>query len=159
MPLFLKNTNMPARRYIILAWVIAFFPTLLISAVVQSIFETKNDLMGQGKVPAFIVFIGMVVFAPVVETIIMAIVIWILRRFTRKDFKIIIFSAIFWAILHSLSWLPWGFIIFWPFIVFSAAYVYWSRKSVIKALMITTCIHAMVNFIPGVLTFIYLVTR
>lgn len=148
----LKNTDVHPAKYIVRAWLIAFVPTLFIAAIVGSLFSLEKDLMGRDVVPRSVVFLSMVAGAPIVETLLMMAVFWILTRATKNPSRLIIYSATLWALFHSVFWMPWGLIVFWPFVVFSASYVFWRMKSVGKAFAITVSVHAMQNLIPGLLT-------
>jgi hypothetical protein len=60
-------------------------------------------------------------------------------------------SAFTWACLHSLAAPTWGFSVFWPFFVFSVAFLEWEKKSKLKAICIVTLIHLCQNLIPALI--------
>lgn len=148
----LTNTDVSPVKYIVKAWLIAFLPTIVVGTIVTQFFEPKENLLGQESMSAPLVFASVVVFSPIVETLLMMVLFWILKKMTKKPSRLIVSSTIIWACLHSLAWAPWGLVVFWPFIVFSTSYVYWRRKSILKAFAITTSVHAMQNLIPGIIT-------
>jgi hypothetical protein len=108
-------------------------------------------MMGRDTQPVHVAFLGMVVFSPVLETLLMRVVFWFLRKITQVPLKLVVWSAILWALLHSLAWLPWGIIVFWGFVVFSTCYLSWEKVSRSKAFWITSATHAMLNLIPAML--------
>jgi len=148
----LTITDLSPLKYIFKAWIIAFVPTILIGLVVGLVCEPKENMMGQDTMSIPVVFFGMVVFSPIVETLLMMVVFWFLRKFTQVSVKLVIWSAILWAILHSTAWLPWGLIVLWGFVVFSICYLSWEKVSRWRAFWITSATHAMLNLIPAVLT-------
>jgi len=138
--------------YLVVLLIIAFVPTILIALVVGLVCEPRENMMGQNTMSIPAVFFGMVVFSPIVETLLMMVVFWFLRKFTQVLLKLAVWSAVLWALFHSLAWLPWGVIVFWAFVVFSICYLSWEKVSRSRAFWITSATHAMLNLIPGILT-------
>jgi hypothetical protein len=93
---------------------------------------------------------ALVVFSPVVETLIMGSVLLLLLRFARPAVAIAA-SAIGWGIAHSMVAPMWGLVIWWPFLVFSTLFVAWQRRSLLLAFIIPMCVHALQNLIPALL--------
>ena len=60
----------------------------------------------------------LVVFAPVVETLIMGGVLLILLRLVSPAVAVIL-SSLGWGIAHSMGAPTWGLVIWWPFLIFS----------------------------------------
>jgi len=94
------------------------------------------------------ILVAMCVFAPIVETFGLAIVIVVLRRFMKRTEYVPLVAALFCAGLHSLAKPLWGIEIFWAFLIFSLCYVTWARKSVWQALGLTALLHALHNLLP-----------
>jgi hypothetical protein len=105
----------------------------------------KLDRRFQG-VAGPLLFFGMVVSAPVVETLMMSPILWVLSRIVAKPVPLAALSAAVWAGLHSLAAPAWGLIVAWPFYVFSRAYLAWRPYGWWKAVGVTACIHAFQNF-------------
>jgi hypothetical protein len=147
----LTTTDVSPLKYIFRAWIIALVPTILIGLVVGLVCEPKENMMGRDTQPVHVAFLGMVVFSPVLETLLMRVVFWFLRKITQVPLKLVVWSAILWALLHSLAWLPWGIIVFWGFVVFSTCYLSWEKVSRWRAFWITSATHAMLNLIPAML--------
>jgi hypothetical protein len=93
---------------------------------------------------------ALVVFSPVVETLIMGAVLLVLLRFLSPPAAIIV-SAIGWGIAHSSVAPIWGLIIWWPFLIFSTLFVTWRSRSLLVAFVLPMCVHALQNVIPALL--------
>jgi len=97
------------------------------------------------------VFFVMCVFVPVVETLLMAIVIFALQRAALRPTWVPWVSALIWAVLHSLAEPTWGLGIFWSFVIFSLCFVTWVKKSWWLAIAMTAMLHALHNLFPALL--------
>jgi hypothetical protein len=93
---------------------------------------------------------ALVVFSPVVETMIMGTVLLVLLRFLSPAVAIIV-SAIGWGIAHSTVAPIWGLIIWWPFLIFSTLFVAWRSRSLVLAFAIPMAVHALQNLVPALL--------
>jgi hypothetical protein len=94
-------------------------------------------------------FLGVVIFSPVVETLMLAFLVMLLRKIFRSDRNVALASAAVWAVLHSLITIRWGFSVFVSFYMMTLCYLVWSRSSVFRALLITAAIHASINLVPS----------
>lgn len=90
----------------------------------------------------------LVVFAPVVETFIMAGFLTLFLRFMKPQYAIAL-SSIGWGVAHSLQALGWGLVIWWPFLIFSTLYVVWRQRGVMAGIAVVACTHAAQNLIPA----------
>ena len=97
-----------------------------------------------------VAFLALVLFAPLVETLIMAGVLSLLARFLTPTFAVLA-SALLWGIAHSLQAAVWGLVIWWPFLIFSTLYMVWRERSVGAALGVVTATHALQNLGPALL--------
>ena len=93
-------------------------------------------------------FALLVLFAPLVETLIMAAGLSILARFLSPTLAVLT-SAALWGIAHSLQATVWGLVIWWPFVIFSTLYMVWRERSVSAAIAVATATHALQNLVPG----------
>ena len=93
-------------------------------------------------------FFLLVVFAPLVETLIMAGLLSLLLRFFTPATSILL-SALAWGVAHSSMALGWGLVIWWPFLIFSMLYVVWRQRGFWIAVSIATTTHALQNLAPG----------
>ncbi len=94
------------------------------------------------------VFLLLFLFAPLVETLIMAAVLSILARFMSPTAAVLA-SAGLWGIAHSLQAAAWGLVIWWPFVIFSTLYMTWRERSVWAALGVASATHALQNLLPA----------
>ena len=94
------------------------------------------------------VFLLLFLFAPLVETLIMAVVLSILARFVSPTAAVLT-SAALWGVAHSLQAAAWGLVIWWPFVIFSTLYMVWRQRSVLAALGVATATHALQNLLPA----------
>jgi hypothetical protein len=96
------------------------------------------------------VFFLVVVFAPVVETMIMGAALLLLRNFLTPTQAVLV-SAVGWGIAHSTAAPAWGLVIWWPFLVFSTLFLTWRSRSVLAALGMAAATHALHNLLPALL--------
>jgi membrane protease YdiL (CAAX protease family) len=142
LPDFLFDTDRAKHSYILRLWLLALLPSLLLSGLIGLVLPGAEgpDLVTEGSVPLLLI----VVVAPLLETLIMGAVLVVLRRFLGFG-PAVITSALLWAIAHSLSAPIWGLVVWWPFLVFSAAFLVWRRAGWAVAIGIVTAAHAMQN--------------
>ena len=144
-------------RYVLRVWPIAIVPTLLIAMTASSLAQLvgadflfeENQWRDLTDMPGWLLLLNVVIVAPVLETLLMAPLMYLLLRFLPKRRHAVLASALFWAVLHGLSAPIWGICIFWTFIVFSTAFVVWREVSFWHAVGVTTAIHAVNNAFAG----------
>jgi hypothetical protein len=129
-------------------WLTAF-PVSILFAILGSL------ILPQAQQPQFqanggLAVFALVIFSPVVETLIMGAVLLVLLRFFSPTTAILV-SAIGWGIAHSSVAPIWGLVIWWPFLVFSTLFVTWKDRSLGIAFAIPMCVHALQNLIPALL--------
>src|SRR5688572_470719 len=95
-------------------------------------------------------FVLLVLFAPVVETLIMAFFLEVMLRLKVPPTAAILLSSAGWGIAHSLAAPAWGLVIWWPFLIFSTLYVTWRKRSLLAALAMPAAAHALHNLLPGI---------
>ena len=95
-----------------------------------------------------VVFLLLFLFAPLVETLIMAAVLSLLVRFVTPTVAVLS-SALLWGIAHSLQAAAWGLVIWWPFVIFSTLYLVWRQRGVLAAIGVATATHALQNLLPA----------
>ena len=129
-------------------WVAAAIPGLLLGMLVARLLPTagRPDI----AIPGIGSLLLFVVFSPVVETLIMALV---LEGFllVLPPIAAILLSSVGWGIAHSLAAPAWGLIIWWPFLIFSTLYVTWRGEGRVKALAIVAAVHGLNNLVPALL--------
>ena len=118
-----------------LAYTIAkFAPTL-----------AKPDFAGLTGVTALL---ALVVFSPLIETLIMGGVLVILQKFLSPAGSILT-SALLWGLVHSLGAASWGFAIWWPFLIFSTLFVVWRQRGFWAGIAVACTTHALQNLVPA----------
>ncbi|HEV2079941.1 MAG TPA: CPBP family glutamic-type intramembrane protease [Allosphingosinicella sp.] len=152
LPPFVSDTTQPKALYILKGWLLTILPSIAL-AVLISIISTA--IAGGAQGPSFpqrgpLLAFLLVLFAPVVETLIMVPPLLLLNRLFGPTAAAIL-SAIGWAVAHSLQVPIWGFIIWWPFFVFSVILLVWREKSLLTGMLIVIAIHALQNAIPALL--------
>lgn len=100
--------------------------------------------------PAWLIAFAYIVFAPVVETIAMALALSLLLRWLSPASAVLV-SAVGWGILHSTVAPAWGLIIWWPFLIFSTLFVVWRTRGFWTGVGVATAAHMLQNLIPGLL--------
>ena len=135
-------------RAVAVAWLTAF-PISIAFALLGSL------LLPQAEQPQFgvnggVAVFALVIFSPVVETLIMGAVLLLLLRMMPATAAILV-SAIGWGIAHSTAAPIWGLVIWWPFLVFSTLFVTWRGRSLSLAFVLPMATHMLQNLIPALL--------
>jgi hypothetical protein len=153
LPAFIADTQQPKVLYVLKGWLLTLLPSLVLAALVGIVFTA---LFGEPKEPEFpkvgaplLIFL-LVVFAPVLETLVMVPPLLILNRLFGPA-PAAALSALGWAIAHSMKAPIWGFVIWWPFFVFSAIILAWRRKGLMTGMLIVMAIHGMQNAVPALM--------
>jgi hypothetical protein len=133
---------------VVTAWATSFFPSIALSLLISQVFPEAAH--PEFNLPPGLVIFAVVVFAPVVETLIMGTVLLILLRFLSPVTAIIV-SALGWGIAHSLQVPVWGLTIWWPFLVLSTLFVAWRERSLWLAFALPMVAHGMQNLFPALL--------
>jgi len=134
-------------RAVAVGWLTAF-PVSMIFALLAAILPGAKP--PEFHVTGVMALFGMVIFSPIVETLVMGAVLLVLLRFLSPTAAILT-SAIGWGIVHSLIAPAWGLAIWWPFLVFSTLFVTWRSRSLGLALLLPMLTHAAQNLIPSLL--------
>lgn len=100
-----------------------------------------------GRSVAFRELFGVVIFAPIAETFLLALGLQVLHRVNSRPLVAITASAVAWGLLHALVAPVWFFGTVWSFFVFSAAYFGWRPHSFRHAFVAAAVPHALLNFI------------
>jgi len=135
-------------RAIAAGWLTAF-PISMAFAALGALMLPQAE-QPQFGVNGLAAIFALVVFSPVVETLIMGSVLLVMLRLVPAAVAIAA-SAIGWGIAHSMVAPIWGLVIWWPFLVFSTLFVAWQRRSLLLAFAIPMCVHALQNLIPALL--------
>lgn len=135
-------------RYVAVAWACAFFPSLLLSALASGLLPDAGPAFPE--VHPFLLLFLLVVFAPVIETLIMGAVLLILERIVGF-FPAVVMSSVGWGVAHSLQATAWGLVIWWPFLIFSIVFLTWRRRNLALAFGVPMLVHGLQNLGPALL--------
>ena len=146
--IFPKSLREPRRAWLVipLAWLFCIVPSLGLAYLVQNM-APQLDLP-EFPVKGHVGFLALAVFAPVVETFILAVIVTILRFFLSPTWTVFL-SAAGWGIAHSLSAAAWGLVVWWPFLIMSMLYLVWRQRSFWLAIAIPAAVHMMQNAGPA----------
>ena len=139
----------PARA-IFIAWALSIAGSFALAAVGRFIAPHLASPQFP-EMPVAALLLLMVVFAPVLETLIMAAVLEILLRLRVPPAAAILLSTLGWAVAHSMQAAAWGLVIWWPFLIFSTLYVVWRQRGYVAALAVPAAAHALQNLLPALL--------
>ena len=129
-------------------WLAAFPLSIAIAALVYAIAPAAQG--PEFEVGGTVAILALVVFSPVLETLIMGGMLSLLLRFLPPRLAVLA-SAIGWGVAHSLAAPIWGLIIWWPFLIFSTQFVTWRQRSLGLALAVPMLTHALQNLGPSLL--------
>ena len=150
LPRSVREPQEPVRA-ILTGYLLTFVGSILLSATVQGILALVGSTAPR-EVPDFgsgwMMLFGVVVVAPVVETLIMASVLSALLTLVSPSVAIVV-SAVGWGIAHSLLAPTWGLVIWWPFLIFSTLFVVWRERGWGTALAVPAGAHALHNLVPA----------
>jgi membrane protease YdiL (CAAX protease family) len=146
---FLPATMREPRRAwlaILTGWMFSIVGSIALAALSRAIAPSLPPPEFPMKGP--MAFFLLVVFAPVIETLIMAGLLSLLLRFLSPATSILL-SALAWGVAHSSMALGWGLVIWWPFLIFSTLYVVWRQRGFWIAVGVAAMTHALQNLAPG----------
>lgn len=146
LPSFLFDTGQPKTVYVLKAWLLTFLPSLVLGAVVTGLAPGAQtpEFGGTG----IGVYLLLVLFAPVTETLLMVPPLLLLNRLFGET-AAILGSALLWGLLHSAAVPIWGLIIWWPFLIFSAIIMAWRQRSLATGMVLVIAVHALQNGVAG----------
>ena len=129
-------------------WLLSILGSLALAALSRGIAPElpTPEFPMKGMLALFL----LVVFAPVLETLIMAGFLSLLLRFLSPAAAILV-SAAGWGIAHSLQAVGWGLVIWWPFLIFSALYVVWRQRGFWAGVGVAATTHALQNLGPALI--------
>ena len=148
---FLPRAIRVAERPILaiaIAWLTSFPVSIILALLASMLFPDVGHPDFKGG-PALIIF-AVVIFSPVVETLIMGTVLLILLRLL-PEWLAIVASAFGWGVAHSMLSPTWGMAVWWPFLILSTLFVAWRKRSLFMAFLLPTCVHALQNLLPAIL--------
>ena len=133
---------------LVVAWLLTYPASILLAAVVSQLIP--NAAQPQFNVTGHVALFLLVVFAPVIETLIMGGVLLVLLRFVSPGVAVLL-SSLGWGIAHSLGAPTWGLVIWWPFLIFSTLFVTWRSRGLLPAFAMPAIAHGLHNLPSAIL--------
>ena len=145
----LFNTNTPLWRYSLVLFALSTIPAfVIVFAVVSGMTYAGVDvtrfsppMTSTSIADAF----GTIVFAPFIETYLLAVLITILSSFISNKVHVAIASGILWGLGHAVFGLLWFFGPAWVFFILTCAYIAWREKSFKHAYFAAFAPHLLIN--------------
>ena len=133
----------------LLAWVLAMGPSVLLVAAAAGVAELAGvawrSRPDTDPSLSWFDWTGAVLLAPLAETWLLGVMLWPIRVVARKPFHAALIAALVWGALHGLlAWIRF-FGSAWSFFVFSCAYLAWRRRSYRHAFIAAAVPHALLN--------------
>jgi membrane protease YdiL (CAAX protease family) len=133
----------------LLAFPLALLPSVALLVGVYTLLRgvgvNTSELNAPNIEPTLVEFIGTVVFAPLVETLLLAGLIRALSSLTANTPLIAVVSALLWGALHATRGPLWFFGTAWSFFVFSCVFLAWRRVSFKRAYTVALVPHVLIN--------------
>lgn len=142
LPRFLFRPEGPRAAYVLKAWLLVLLPSILLSLVVNVSVPSAEGPELPLSGPLMVALVTLI--GPFLETLIMAAVLLALRPFVGFG-PAVVLSSVGWGLAHSAAAAIWGLVIWWPFLIFSIAFLTWRRRSFWSGIVIVTAIHALQN--------------
>ena len=132
-----------------MAFPLALFPSLALFAGVYFLLAATgvdtSAIQPPSRSATVSEVFGAVVFAPVVETYLLSLVLRGLLRATSSPLLAATASAVVWGALHGAIAPLWFFGSVWSFFVFSCAFIGWQGRSFKQAYLAAAVPHALIN--------------
>ncbi|WP_155944727.1 hypothetical protein [Pseudoxanthomonas sp. Root630] len=129
-------------RRAVASFCIAVGVALVLYALVDPpVRDTEGSCSAGGHV---LLFLGLVFFSPLVETLVLAIL-YSLSRFFFNSLVSTCFAAVALASLHALVWWGWAVIVLVPFMLFAIPFSV-SSDTIEKKFMYSLMMHSFHNF-------------
>ena len=148
---FLFNSEIPLWRYSLQVALLAILPAMAIVGIVRFGLVFAGLNLSRFDAPPTSVSIGgvfgTIVFAPVIETFILALLIAFLSLFMSNKLKIAVVCGIAWGFFHAIFGLLWFFGPAWGFFILSCAFLAWREKSFKQAYIAAFIPHVLNNAI------------
>ena len=130
------------------AWLLTFPVSIGLAGLVSLVFPgaQQPEFPVSGLTALFL----LVIFAPVLETLIMGGALLVLLRFLSPSMAVFA-SALGWGVAHSLGAPTWGLVIWWPFLIFSTLFVTWRSRGLFAAFAMPAMAHALHNLPSAIL--------
>ena len=150
---FITDPEQGFLKYLVKSYLLAFIPAQVLALFISfmNIDGSNSDdyLLDQSEQILEIVA-GFVFIAPIIETILMALFITAISLIIKNVYTVSFITALIAGLIHSLFIPFWGIHTFWPFFIFSMAFLTWRKISFIKGFLMANAIHLLYNIVPTI---------
>ena len=146
--LFPKVLLEPRRPWLVIlvGWLLCIIPSIGLAYLIQAVAPSLDN--PEFPIKGHVGFLALAVFAPIVETLILAGMITLFRLMFSPTVTVVL-SALAWAVAHSLQASAWGFVVWWPFVVMAMLYLVWRQRGLWLAMAIPAAVHMLQNAGPA----------
>lgn len=141
---FLFTPSPSVAAYLLRSWPLAMVPGGLLVMAVSLIARLAGHPLPVIPRPK-IGFFYLVILGPILETLMMVPVLWLLRRMFSSRLTAALLSAALWAVLHATESPAKGVSAIWGFFVLSSAFLGWRQRSLLAAFWVTCSLHVLNN--------------
>ncbi|WP_152682715.1 hypothetical protein [Caenimonas sp. SL110] len=145
----------PLWRHILLLWPMAVLPALAVGGLAHLIAHALGvgQAFGLGAHPGVSLASAFqsILFAPLVETLLLALLIEACAFFRLNKLLIAVIAGVIAGLLHAIASPIWFFTSAWAFFVYACAYLAWRPSSVPVAFTAAALVHALNNLVAAVL--------
>jgi hypothetical protein len=146
---FLLDPKLPLWKFCFMVSAVAAVPSAAIYSVVNASLQAAGVDLTHLEPPvrtgSMREWFGAVLFAPFVETLLLAAVLSLLHKLSDRKVFIAVASGLLWGALHATFGVLWFFGTTWSFFVLSCAYLGWHGRSPRKAFAAAWFPHVLVN--------------
>lgn len=146
---FLLSPHISLWKYGLIAFPLAIIPSIGLLIVARCLLSAAgvdvNFFAPPERSASFGEFLGIVVFAPLVETVLLAGVLRVLSLTSSRAMFVAMASAVIWGGVHAAFGLTWFFGTVWSFFIFSCAYLGWRPVSFKAAFLAAWIPHVLIN--------------
>lgn len=139
----------PLWFHCLLAWPAGLLPSVALLGLAHVMAALLGLDAAAFQPPARVLSVGEffsgVVFAPVVETLMLGGLLWLLSRLSPQPLFVAAMSGLLWGALHGTFGLLWFFGTAWTFYVLGCCYLAWRPQGWWKAFVAAALPHALIN--------------
>jgi hypothetical protein len=138
-------------RHCLLAWLTGLLPSIGFLALAHGVLALLGidsaPFQRDDVVPTFKAAFYAVAIAPLVETLLLGALLWLLSLLSPRPLFVAAVSGVLWGCVHGRLGLLAFFGTFWSFYVFSCSYLAWRPLGWWKAVVVAVLPHALDNLI------------
>lgn len=127
---------------------VSFVPSYVITRAVALLIEMSGhntaDVLPSFELKGLTLLVA-IALGPLFETFLLAVGMWVICRTVKNLWLASSISAVVWSIIHGYQAPLWALGTFWPFMVFSYAYLNWKPQSASNAIGVAWLAHMMHN--------------